>query len=90
MSQVLYRKYRPTRLQDVVGQEHITKVLDNTIKQNKIGHAYLFIGPRGTGKTSVARIFAHAVNAITRNGLLCGVNICDNISANRKSMWVSR
>ena len=62
MSQVLYRKYRPTRLQDVVGQEHITKVLDNAIKQNKIGHAYLFIGPRGTGKTSVARIFAHAVN----------------------------
>lgn len=62
MSQVLYRKYRPTKLQDVVGQEHITTVLSNAIKQNKIGHAYLFIGPRGTGKTSVARIFAHAVN----------------------------
>ena len=62
MGQVLYRKYRPTQLDDVVGQEHITGVLSNAIKQGKIGHAYLFIGPRGTGKTSVARIFAHAVN----------------------------
>lgn len=61
-SQVLYRKYRPTKLEDVVGQEQITSVLANSLKQNKIAHAYLFIGPRGTGKTSVARIFAHAVN----------------------------
>lgn len=59
---VLYRKYRPTKLEDVVGQEQITNTLANSIKQGKIGHAYLFIGPRGTGKTSVARIFAHAVN----------------------------
>lgn len=59
---VLYRKYRPTRLEDVVGQEQITRVLMNSLKQGKIAHAYLFIGPRGTGKTSVARIFAHAVN----------------------------
>lgn len=59
---VLYRKYRPTRLEDVVGQEQITSVLSNSLKQGKIAHAYLFIGPRGTGKTSVARIFAHAVN----------------------------
>lgn len=61
-SQVLYRKYRPTKLEDVVGQEQITSVLTNSLKQGKIAHAYLFIGPRGTGKTSVARIFAHAVN----------------------------
>lgn len=59
---VLYRKYRPTKLEDVVGQEQITSVLNNSLKQGKIAHAYLFIGPRGTGKTSVARIFAHAVN----------------------------
>lgn len=59
---VLYRKYRPTKLEDVVGQEQITSVLSNSLKQGKVAHAYLFIGPRGTGKTSVARIFAHAVN----------------------------
>lgn len=59
---VLYRKYRPTSLEDVVGQEQVTAVLANALKSNKIAHAYLFIGPRGTGKTSVARIFAHAVN----------------------------
>lgn len=58
----LYRKYRPTSLNDVVGQEQITTSLKNAIKQGKISHAYLFIGPRGTGKTSVARIFAHAIN----------------------------
>ena len=59
---VLYRKYRPTKLSDVVGQEQVTVTLENALKQDKISHAYLFIGPRGTGKTSVARIFAHAVN----------------------------
>lgn len=58
----LYRKYRPRRLADVVGQEQVTKVLESSLKQGKVNHAYLFIGPRGTGKTSVARIFAHAVN----------------------------
>lgn len=61
-SRVLYRKYRPTKLEDVVGQEQITRVLANSLKQGKVSHAYLFIGPRGTGKTSIARIFAHAVN----------------------------
>ena len=58
----LYRKYRPCKLADVVGQEQVTKVLESSLKQGKVNHAYLFIGPRGTGKTSVARIFAHAVN----------------------------
>ena len=58
----LYRKYRPTKLTDVVGQSGVTTALQNALLQDKIGHAYLFIGPRGTGKTSVARIFAHAIN----------------------------
>lgn len=62
MSKALYRKYRPKSLAEVVGQEQVTRVLENSLKQNKIFHAYLFIGPRGTGKTSVARIFAHEVN----------------------------
>ena len=58
----LYRKYRPKSLSDVIGQDQVTKVLANSLKQGKISHAYLFIGPRGTGKTSVARIFAHEIN----------------------------
>ena len=58
----LYRKYRPKTLQEVVGQEHITKPLAQAIKAGKFSHAYLFTGPRGCGKTSVARIFAHEIN----------------------------
>ncbi|MBR3252909.1 DNA polymerase III subunit gamma/tau [Candidatus Saccharibacteria bacterium] len=58
----LYRRYRPLALAEVVGQEQVTEPLSSAIQQGKIGHAYLFTGPRGTGKTSVARIFAHAVN----------------------------
>lgn len=58
----LYRKYRPKNLQEVVGQEHIKKALANAIELNKISHAYLFTGPRGTGKTSSARILAKSLN----------------------------
>jgi DNA polymerase-3 subunit gamma/tau len=58
----LYRKYRPTKLADVIGQPAVTTALTNALKSKKLSHAYLFIGPRGTGKTSVARIFAHEVN----------------------------
>ena len=58
----LYRRYRPLRLGDVVGQKQVTDALSNSLKQGKVGHAYLFVGPRGCGKTSVARILAHEVN----------------------------
>ena len=58
----LYRRYRPLRLGDVVGQDQVVKPLEASLQQGKIGHAYLFIGPRGCGKTSVARILAHEVN----------------------------
>src|SRR6185437_5007893 len=61
---VLYRKYRPKAFKDAVGQEHITKTLQQALKSGRLSHAYLFTGPRGVGKTSVARILAHEVNRL--------------------------
>ncbi len=69
----LYRMFRPTTLNDVVRQEHIVTVLKNQINTRRIGHAYLFCGPRGTGKTSIAKIFAAAINCQNpQNGSPCG------------------
>ncbi|WP_195948437.1 DNA polymerase III subunit gamma/tau [Paraclostridium bifermentans] len=62
MHKALYRAYRPQRFKDVVGQEHIIRTLKNQIQNNNVGHAYLFCGTRGTGKTSTAKIFARALN----------------------------
>ena len=62
---VFARKYRPQTFDDVVGQDHITKTLKNAIEQNRLAHAYIFVGPRGTGKTSTARILAKALNCKT-------------------------
>ncbi|MDE6967815.1 MAG: DNA polymerase III subunit gamma/tau, partial [Clostridia bacterium] len=69
----IYRKYRPYNFDNVVGQEHIVRILRNQIKTDTIGHAYLFTGTRGTGKTSVAKIFARSVNCPNHNdGGACG------------------
>lgn len=64
MGQALYRKYRTRSLQETIGQEHITTTLGNALKQGRISHAYLFTGPRGVGKTSIARILAHEINGL--------------------------
>ncbi len=64
MSQALYRKWRPTGFDEIVGQEHVTSTLQNAIAADRIGHAYLFSGPRGTGKTTTARLLAKAANCL--------------------------
>ncbi len=83
--QALYRKYRPRNLAQVVGQRHVTQILRNSLKQGRIGHAYLFSGPRGTGKTSIARIFAKALNCPNpKDGDPCGAcEICLSIADGR-------
>ena len=74
-AQVFYRKWRPQTLTDVVGQETITQTLLNALSSGHISHAYLFCGPRGTGKTSTARILAKAVNCLN-NGKSEPCNNC--------------
>lgn len=63
---VFYRKYRPQTFGEVIDQEHVKKTLENAVRLNRVGHAYLFTGPRGTGKTTVARIFAKSLNCVSR------------------------
>ncbi len=79
-SQVFYRKWRPQTLADVVGQEHITKTLLNALESGRVAHAYLFCGPRGTGKTSTGRILAKAVNC-QKNGKGEPCNACSSCQA---------
>lgn len=80
--QAIYRKWRPLIFEDIVGQGHITKTLKNQIINNKIGHAYLFCGTRGTGKTTAAKVFARAVNCLNpKDGSPCNeCEICTGIS----------
>ncbi|HIW18839.1 MAG TPA: DNA polymerase III subunit gamma/tau [Candidatus Faecalicoccus intestinipullorum] len=72
MYQALYRKYRPQTFDEVVGQKHIIQTLKNAIVQDRIAHAYLFCGPRGTGKTSIAKIFAKMLNCEDKEHAPCG------------------
>ena len=81
MYQALYRKYRPIDFQSVVGQDAIVKTLKNSIIHQTFCHAYMFFGPRGTGKTTVSKIFARSVNCLnTKDGIACGECDCCKVS----------
>jgi DNA polymerase-3 subunit gamma/tau len=85
MGQALYRKHRPKKLSEVVGQEHITKTLGQALKQGRISHAYLFTGPRGVGKTSIARILAHEINDLPYDDDSADIDIIEiDAASNRR------
>jgi DNA polymerase-3 subunit gamma/tau len=84
-SQVFYRKWRPQLLSEVFGQEHVTQTLLNALSSERVSHAYLFCGPRGTGKTSTARGLAKAINCLTNGkGEPCNTcSMCQSITEGR-------
>ncbi len=81
MSLALYRKYRPKNFSEVIGQEHIVKTLTNALSMDKISHAYLFSGPRGTGKTTLGRLLAKSLNCLKRNGAAGEFEPCNNCAS---------
>ena len=90
---VLYRKYRPKNFSQVINQEHIKTTLANAVSNNRIGHAYLFVGPRGVGKTTLARIFARAINMSANKTILMPVRgdaSVTGLALTRKSTTRSR
>ena len=82
----IYRRFRPETFDKVLGQEHIVKVLENQIKSDSVGHAYLFCGTRGTGKTTIARLLAKAVNCLSETVKPCG--ICENCQEIKNGTFV--
>ncbi len=85
MSETLYRKYRPKNFGEIIGQSHIVRTLSNSIKNGRLGHAYLFTGPRGTGKTSIARIMAKTINCENpKEAITCEkCRSCENITTGK-------
>ncbi|HVX48241.1 MAG TPA: DNA polymerase III subunit gamma/tau [Candidatus Saccharimonadales bacterium] len=85
MGQALYRKHRSRKLSEIVGQEHITKTLGQALKQGRISHAYLLTGPRGVGKTSIARILAHEINSLPYSDDAAHIDIIEiDAASNRR------
>ena len=86
MYKALYREYRPEVFEEVIGQEHIVKILRNQLKQDSVSHAYLFCGTRGTGKTTTARLIAKAVNCLSDGDRPCGE--CENCKAIKEGTFM--